>query len=273
MSTSAITQPSNWLNSLKRRWRVSQEIARMKKLRAAGFPGWDEPIAQLEQQLCGSPSVPAQETDNSTNSIPTGSYNFAGDQADRKRIEAGAIIQMQEVLMPVSLAGPIAGFQPFLCDANGMQIIARTMSNNGQVIESSDTARVFVRINSPNAMWLPLGYGVSPQSDAKSDAYIFQGYIYQFWAYVQTPTQDPQGQPYLVLALLRSASIIGAAGGSSLYVPPVSGPQEAVSTAPMGAESRGRPGVPSGPMPRNPQPAPAPSPSPILLPPRGGRLP
>lgn len=221
------------------RIRLAGELADAYNRRARGFPGWDEKIKSLQMKLLGVKTV--QQPFIPYTSGPSGSFDFEKDRQDKKRVQQGGLDTALIRRIPVSATGPVTGYSPFYCDHNGLQLISRTMDDNGTVEESSDTARVFIRVNNPSAPWLPLGFGFSPQSLSKSDNMVYQGYIDKFWLYVSIATQDPTNQPNLIIALLRSVAIYGPGGGSNLYAPPSTGSEQ---TPTIGVGSQG--GSPGG---------------------------
>lgn len=223
--------------------RISGELTTALEKKSRGCPGWEPTILRLQNRLFGFDVARRGIHGNPGtdfvpySSGPLGSYNFETDQQDRKRVQQGGINNVTTFNVPVSSVGLVPGFNPFYCDHNGLQIITRTMDDNGNITESSDTARVFIRINTPNSPWLPIGFSFSPQGVSKSDNLVFQGYIEKFWLYVQTPTQDSTNQPFIVIALLRSAALFGPGGGSNLYGSPT-------STAPTQASVSQQPTIP-----------------------------
>ena len=225
-------------DAVEEKIRIAGELGIALGKKSRGCPGWDPTIKKLQNRLFGLGEYNRGIFGNPGNDFvpyssgPLGSYDFATDRADRKRVQQGGINSVTLFKIPVSTVGLVAGYNPFYCDHNGLQILARTMDDNGNITESSDTARVFIRVNTPNSPWLPIGFAFAPQGVSKSDNLVFQGYVEKFWLYVQTPTQDPQNQPVLLLALLRSVALFGPGGGSNLYGSPtaVTSPTESSIT-------------------------------------------
>lgn len=224
MSTGAIQKVAA---AIGERFRLIGQLNHAIRMRDKGAPGWDNTIKTLQNQLFGTGSTRKKGQIHGNpgefkvyTSGPEGSYDFNRDQNDRKRVQQSGLNQILVQKIPVSTLGLVTGYNPFLCDHNGLQVLARTMDDNGNLVESSDTARIFIRFNSTTAPWLPIGFAFSPQSIAKSDNLVFQGYIERFWVYVQQVTQDATFQPNLVVALLRSVALFGPGGGSNLYGSP-----------------------------------------------------
>jgi hypothetical protein len=223
--------------------RLIGELNNALAKKSRGCPGWDPTILALQNRLFGTGSSTKggiygnrQSDFVPYSSGPSGSYDFSKDEEDRKRIQQGGLNNILLQYIPVSIQGLVPTFNPFYCDHNGLQILPRTMDDNGNIIESSDTARIFIRVNNPHAPWLPVGFNISSQGIMKSDNLVYQGYIEKLWIWVDTPSQDIINQPFLVIALLRSVALFGPGGGSNLYASPSQQQQNTQTvTSPTGA--------------------------------------
>jgi hypothetical protein len=218
---------------------LRRQLNYARQMKAAGKPGWDKNIATLEARLNPTSKI------ITTPLTPIGGYGWNSSQDDQKRADQGSDALIQQVNIPVGVVGLISAFNPFYCKADGMQLIARTIDDNGNVIESSDSARIYVKINLPGAMWLPVSFNLMAAGQQKGDAFIFQGTIRKFWVYVHEITQDSVNQPYLIIALLRRVGIFAGLGGGSLYGSPSGSGGQPTST-PVATGGQSVSGAPGG---------------------------
>jgi len=207
------------IDTIRYRHSLKKEIARLQALANRGYPGHDASIALLQEQLRQSfgNAPKSSEKPFVPYSAPPGSYGLDAHTGDRYKAEQEAGGEILAVKVPVTNLGLLPAFNPFFCDADGMQLIARTVDENGIVTESSDTARIFIKINTPGGAWLPLGYEQVAQGGFKGNATVFMGTLKRFWVRVSVLTADPDNQPFLILFLLRHVSIVAPSGSSVLY--------------------------------------------------------
>lgn len=191
----------------------------------------------LRRALVGSykpgPFIPSDPPD------PT--FKSLADLEDRKQQQRAGqdLRQFQQLFIPVSVAGDVFGY-PIEVDANGLMLIPRTISDAGVEIESSESARIYVKINNEGNPWIPLSFNLSA-AGTKQDANSISARINRLWVKVVNPTQDAQTQPFIILALLKAASIVGGFGGGSSYGGAVNATTVASSSSGSGSSGSGAP--------------------------------
>lgn len=147
---------------------------------------------------------------------------------DVHNVEQG---QLNTLVIPVTATGLVQG-SPFQVKADGISLLARTIDDNGNVIESSETCRIFVRLNSHAAPWLPMSFLQNAAGAQKSDAYAINQRVTSLWIFVQIATQDPVNQPLLILSLMKGIVLAGEFGTAGA---PSSAAQGATAAAPAQA--------------------------------------
>jgi len=189
--------------------------------------------------------------------IEDGQSTYPVDEQNQTRTGIGhgiATGNFDVLFIPVSNKG-FAG--QFDVNGDGISLIARTIDRAGNMIESSDTARIFIQINSESSIPLGFSFSASPSGAQKSDLLSVTARVQRVYVFVETPTADPVNQPFLIIAMTKGVAISGLFGTAGLAggVPaaPVGGIQvtqggggAAPGAAPGGAPSGGGGGAGGG---------------------------
>lgn len=139
-------------------------------------------------------------------------YSIDEQNPGRPVLDHGIDTGIFDVLkIPVSALGFVGVFD---VNGDGISLIARTLDKSGAIIESSDTARIFIRVNSEHAAALPFSFQLNPSGAQKCDLMSIVARVQRVWITVETITQDLVNQPFLIVAFTKSVAVSGLFGSS-----------------------------------------------------------
>ena len=127
----------------------------------------------------------------------------------------------------------------FDVNGDGISLISRAMDQSGNVIESSRTARLYIRVNSERALAMPFSLTLDPNGPQKSDLLSLAARVQRIWVYCDFPTQDAVNEPSIVIVFTKGVAVSGLFGssGSASFVP--ASPSGGADAAGVGGVSGG----------------------------------
>src|SRR6266404_4614587 len=163
-----------------------------------------------------------------------GTYDSLAANQDYQlaRRGSGDLQSIRSIVVPVSVAGEIAGSPFSVGECTGILLAPRIAGDNGLESESSDTARIYVQINNCG-VWIPMSFNLVAQGSQKGDAQFIAGPIATLRIQVVAITQDPTFQPNVYLLLMRGVTIVGQFGAAVGYGPPMAVSSAGVPTPVM----------------------------------------
>jgi hypothetical protein len=172
-------------------------------------------------------------------------YSIDEQNPGRPVLDHGIDTGIFDVLkIPVSALG-FAGV--FDVNGDGISLVARTLDKSGAIIESSDTARIFIRVNSEHAAALPFSFQLNPSGAQKCDLMSIVARVQRVWITVETISQDPN-QDFLIVAFTKSVAVAGLFGSSGFASAsaPSGAPPTTVAAAASGGSAPGSGGGTGG---------------------------
>jgi hypothetical protein len=162
--------------------------------------------------------------------------------AARPIIEHGVDSGNFDVLfVPVTAAGFVGAFD---VNGDGVSLVSRCLDANGNLVESSQSARLYVRVNSERAIGLPFSYLTDQNGAQKSDLLSLTARVQRVWIYCGLPTQDA-AQSVVILAFTKGISISGLFGSAGLAGAVPASPSAATSAS-VGVQAAAPSAPPSG---------------------------
>ena len=179
--------------------------------------------------------------------LPPGYYDAVANANQNQQNLEGTGSRKDSVLIPVTAAGQVAGWFPADVDFNAISLEPRWVDDNGNMVESSSTARIAIKVNTQDQDWIILSYNIDPRGVEKNDwTSIPAGSIRRIWIQVISPTLDPVNEPFIVLAFLKGISLgQGGSVGGGASSPSQSSAQGSSEAAP-GSGSFSTSPAPSG---------------------------
>lgn len=177
-----------------------------------------------------------------------GTYDSLASNRDWELAKRGPgdLQSVRQLVVPVITAGEISGSPFNLGECTGILLAPRTVGDNGQEVESSDTARIYLQVNN-SGVWIPFSFNLLAQGGQKGDATFIAGPIATLRIQVVVVTQDATFQPNMYLLLMRGFTIVGTFGAAVGYGPPQGGSvQTTTSAAASGPGPGGGGGTPGG---------------------------
>lgn len=215
---------------------LARIFATSRKAVAAGVGGFEALDDEYSQMLWSTINAGVQDSG--------GNYNQSANAADLRAVDQNLLNEEWQVMVPVLQLGPVAGFTPIDLDCNGFALIPRLYDEaTNSEIQSSDSARLYVRFNSDRNPWIPFSLG-STANPLQADYTGIARPIRRVWLRVTNITDDPSF-PFLIVSFLKNVSLAQGGGAPQIYSVPGGGPQGAGGGGQQGG-SAPRGVIPSG---------------------------
>lgn len=144
----------------------------------------------------------------------TESTVLAAERVNRPILEHGVDTGNFDVLLvPVTQVGFVGVFD---VNGDGISLVSRALDQSGNVIESSPTARLFIRVNSEGALGMPFSFLLDQFGSQKCDLLSLAARVQRIWVYCAIASQDPVNNPYVVLVFTKGISISGLFGSAGI---------------------------------------------------------
>jgi hypothetical protein len=115
------------------------------------------------------------------------------------------------LIVPVTQVGFLGAFDVV---GDGISIVPRVLDTSGNVIETSPTARIYVRVNSESALGMPFSYLIDPNGVQKCDLLSLAAVVRRVWIYCAVATEDAVNNPSMIIVFTKGVAISGLFGSS-----------------------------------------------------------
>jgi len=156
---------------------------------------------------------------------PSANYNQNSNAADLNAVDQQTINEEVQIVIPCTALGPVANFFPAVLDCNGFALIPRKFDEStGTELQSSDSARIYVRFNSVSNPWIP--FSLSTEANPlQADFTGIARPIRRVWIRVTNLAAD-SAFPFLIVSFLKNVSLTQGGGAPQIYSVPSGSPAQ-----------------------------------------------